>query len=369
MRAAEMARRGASAKEPFSSAREGQRGHHPAPLRAGVTLHVPVADANGFSGSMCAHEVHGVRRAWAVARQRGAAPGSSRRPRASTSPCTRRARGPRAGPTASRADAFVHELGVLYSLCRNGEELFRLTDAADSLFVCDYAPERYDALVARLLGGTADGAAAVTPALPARSPDRYAFGDWPSRADKQSWTDDDYADWCRGARDEAAQERWLSTIEAHLSRLHSYFKTVYGARASGLARLETTQLSYFWDHVPGRGEFAVSWGTVRCSALGLMRPRQLFASIDDVSFDPGAITEPMVQFCEAQLASGACLPLVPCAPDVGWRAYLREVYKRTPAAGRLFRVAPSRRAERPAGARRHRRQRHDAQPSRQRCSL
>ena len=148
------------------------------------------------------------------------------------------------------------------------------------------------------------------PALPFADPARSGFGApplWTRGSEEGSGPSlAIYQHQCAGGKDATAQEAWLAALGSGWKRraqqLIDYLRGVYGANATNLSRIALPQLAFFWNNVPGRASFNVSWLTVRCAILGLFRAGALWAPIDDAQHNPVLLTMPMLERC----ARAAC---------------------------------------------------------------
>jgi len=171
----------------------------------------------------------------------------------------------------------------------------------------------------------------VVPAMPPAHRLSEGFSHFPSWADKDEWTLQDYTRQCLGGGDIPAQEEWLAGAEQIpiSSEMLSYMEGLYGVfdaqaitglNVTGLANVNPNHMRYFWNNVPGRYDVNVTWSTVRCAVLGLIRPDALIAPIDDVQHSPKLITQPMIDRCSSRPEcsdGGQCL-------DVPLRAIVSE---------------------------------------------
>jgi hypothetical protein len=125
----------------------------------------------------------------------------------------------------------------------------------------------------------------------------------------------DFYEFCNGPNDNmAAQDAWLDATDlaTNSPALLDYYRTVYGSGVTSLP-LQTrsdpmSMINFFWNSVPGRSSFNVTWATVRCALLGWQRSGALYAPIDDMQHDISLITRPMVERC----MTGNCSNLSKC---------------------------------------------------------
>ena len=100
---------------------------------------------------------------------------------------------------------------------------------------------------------------------------------------------------CAGGSGLVAQQAWLRSVEEavgnHRKALDQYFRKVYliSNELSGEEHLQVRAagITFFWNSVPGRSTFAMSWGCADCPHhLGVWPTGMLFAPQEDAQFNP-----------------------------------------------------------------------------------
>ena len=101
---------------------------------------------------------------------------------------------------------------------------------------------------------------------------------------------------CAGGADSAGQQVWLRGVEAAGAAkelregLEHYYYTVYCPQAHAkkmtTIRVLASELNYFWNFVPGRSTFTMSWGCIGCLRIGAWPEGLLFAPQEEAQFNP-----------------------------------------------------------------------------------
>ena len=94
------------------------------------------------------------------------------------------------------------------------------------------------------------------------------------------------ADWAT----RAAQQAWLAAADAAPSneRMQRYLGGVYALTSeAALASIAVRDLHFFWQHVPGRRTFAVTWACIDCGTA--LSDGSLFAPLQDAYLSPSVL--------------------------------------------------------------------------------
>ena len=98
---------------------------------------------------------------------------------------------------------------------------------------------------------------------------------------------------CRGSTDTIRHQlEWLSAITSNPLKLEGYLQFVYGQPVQ-LKMLNESEsvvrmlLNFYWNSVPGRGDFATMWSCFACTLHGLRPANVLWAPSEEALHAPG----------------------------------------------------------------------------------